>query len=310
MVRVSSMKICDIKTSKIAYEIYGEGETTIVIDVCLGSCSAEWWHIAKDLSKNFKMLVFDRAGYGTSTVSTLERTPKNVAAELNELLSKLNIKEKIILVGHSQGGLYSVQYALMYPEKVKGMVLVDPATPFDDEFKKSLTQDEYTSSGIDKTAGFKMGLTLSKIKLSFLFKPLLKKSPPFYYHKFEKEAETYMLKSATSLNTNKTALEEYKYSHDESSITNIKEAVANKGLKDMCIRIITHSSQVYVKELQQYVRLDQKTSEKIENKWQEIILKYMSLSSNTTSINAPNSGHFIHLTDYNVLKDAIYNLKI
>lgn len=97
------MNICDIGSSKIAYKVFGNGSKTIIIDCCLGSCSAEWWHIAKIFSKNFQILVFDRPGYGQSSISTLPRTPQNIANEIHKLLEKLKITKNIILIGHSQG---------------------------------------------------------------------------------------------------------------------------------------------------------------------------------------------------------------
>jgi pimeloyl-ACP methyl ester carboxylesterase len=302
------MKICDIKTSKIAYEIYGNAESTIVIDTCLGSCSAEWWHIAKDLSKNFRVLVYDRAGYGLSKRSTLIRTPRNIALELNELLSTLNINDNILFLSHSQGSLYCIQYALMYPQKIKGLILLDPATPYDEIFKQDLSESEYQMSGIDKTQGYKIGLIFSKLKLGFLFKSIFKKSPPFYYYRYEKEAEKYILKSLIETDTYKTALEEYKYTHQENEIKHLREAINNKKLGNIPMTIITHCSKIYIEELQKYCKLDIKTATKIENKWQEIMLKYIGLSKNSKALIAPNSGHFIHLTDYNIVKKAIFEI--
>lgn len=32
----------------------------------------------------------------------------------------LGIEEDIVIIGHSQGGLNAIEYALMYPDKFKG----------------------------------------------------------------------------------------------------------------------------------------------------------------------------------------------
>lgn len=106
---------------------------------------------------------------------TKERTPQNIALELNSLLVSLNINENIILLGHSQGGFYSLQYALMYSPKVIGMILLDPVTPYDSEFIRQLTADEYKKSGVDKTFDLKLGLWLTSLKLGFIVKSMLKK---------------------------------------------------------------------------------------------------------------------------------------
>lgn len=40
------MNFIDIEGTKIAYNIWGTGSKTIIIDTAIGTCSAEWWHIA------------------------------------------------------------------------------------------------------------------------------------------------------------------------------------------------------------------------------------------------------------------------
>ncbi len=51
--------------------------------------------------------------------------------------------------------------------------------------------------------------------------------------------------------------------------------------------------------------MDKKTAQKIEDLWQDIMKRYLDLSSETEHIIAPNSGHYIHLTDFKVLKNTI-----
>jgi pimeloyl-ACP methyl ester carboxylesterase len=296
---------CDIGSARIAYEIYGNGGKTLVIDACLGSCSAEWWHIAEALSNNCKILVYDRAGYGGSSVSTLERTPRNVAVELNKLLSALGIDKEVIIMGHSQGGLYAVEYAIMYPGNVKGLILLDPATPYDNEFKEKLTADEYKRSGVDKTVTFRSGLIIASLGLGFAFRPLFKKAIPFYYYKFSDSAEEYLLKSYCKKNRYKTALAEYKSVQDGKDTTDIEKAVINSSLKNIPVKLITHSSDFYIKELEYFGNMDGNTARKIEYLWQDIMKRYLSLSGDAEHIIAPNSGHFIHLTDFDVLRDTV-----
>lgn len=67
----------------------------------LNSCGAEWWHIGEKLSHRYTVLINDRAGYGESSMSQLNRRPQNIAKELHQLLSRLEVEEKIVLIGHS-----------------------------------------------------------------------------------------------------------------------------------------------------------------------------------------------------------------
>jgi Predicted hydrolases or acyltransferases (alpha/beta hydrolase superfamily) len=299
------MDYCNIGSANIAYKIYGSGNKTLVIDSCLGSCSAEWWHIGEALSGKYKILLYDRAGYGNSTVSAFLRTPRNIALELNELLKSLNMNKNIVILGHSQGGLNAIQYATMYPEQVRGLILIDPATPFDNEFKEKLSTTEYKKSGVDKTMTLKIEIAAMSLGLGFVFKPLLKKSPPFCYYEFSDEAKNYILGALCKKNTYKTALAEYGFAHNEEDTQNILETVKNSTLQDMPVILLTHSSDFYIKELEHFANLNLQTAQKIEFLWQEIMKRYLSLSSNTRHITATNSGHYIHLTDYEILRNSI-----
>jgi pimeloyl-ACP methyl ester carboxylesterase len=299
---------CDIGSAKIAYRLFGNGKKILVIDAGLSSCSAEWWHIAETLSDKYRILLYDRAGYGESSLSSLERTPENIALELDKLLNLVGIEKDFILIGHSQGGLYAIEYAFTYCNKVKGLILLDPATPFDDMFREKLTAEEFKNSGVNKTFSYKAGLFIASVGLGFILKPLLKKSPPFYYYNFANDASQYILKALTRKNTYKTALAEYASTHNGVDTADIVKAIDTSALNTMPARIITHSSDFYIKELKYYGNMDEPTAKKVEHLWQDIMKKYLALSSNTQHIIAPNSGHYIHLTDFEVLKSTIDSL--
>ena len=101
------MKPCiiQISSAQLACEIYGEGKVTLVIEMGLGAVMAEWRRLAKRLSERHTVLLYQRAGYGDSSVSALARTPGNIASELYQLLQQLPHEEKLTLLAHSQGGL-------------------------------------------------------------------------------------------------------------------------------------------------------------------------------------------------------------
>lgn len=299
------MDYYDIGSAKIAYKFFGSGGKILVVDTCLGSCSAEWWHIAEALSEEYRVFLYDRAGYGESSMSAIERTPRNIALELDKLLNLTGIDKDFILIGHSQGGLYAVEYAYTYPDKVKGIILLDPATPFDNMFKEKLTAEEFKKGGVDKTVSFKAGLIITSLGLGFAIKPLLKKAPPFYYYNFSSDASKYLLKALSRKNTYKTALAEYASTHNDADTADVVKAVDTSALRDMPVKLITHSSDFYIKELKYFGNMDEQTAKKVEYLWQDIMKKYLALSSDAEHIIAPNSGHYIHLTDFEVLKNAI-----
>lgn len=51
--------------------------------------------------------------------------------DLALLLDKTPVKGPVVLVGHSLGGLYATHFADLHPDRVAGMVLMDPSQPGD-----------------------------------------------------------------------------------------------------------------------------------------------------------------------------------
>ena len=90
-----------------------------------GDFSYDWSFVQTETAKFTRVCTYDRAGYAWSEAGPMPRTMQQIAAELHAGLKKLGIKGKIILVGHSLGGLITRVYARQYPEDVIGMVLVD-----------------------------------------------------------------------------------------------------------------------------------------------------------------------------------------
>ncbi|MBA2711757.1 MAG: alpha/beta hydrolase [Tatlockia sp.] len=109
-----------------------------------GSDLSEWknnktfFNCVKNLGSIF---LYDRPGLGKSP-SYLRFSSKNPLTaklgyeHLSQLLSEKKIQPPYILVAHSYGALYAGYFALMKPELVKGLLLVDPA-PRDFYFSES-----------------------------------------------------------------------------------------------------------------------------------------------------------------------------
>lgn len=71
-------------------------------------------------------LLYDRYGYGNSEKLVkpheLNYFEQEAVTILPEVIEKLNIKNKLILIGHSDGGTISMLYASEYPGKVNGLI--------------------------------------------------------------------------------------------------------------------------------------------------------------------------------------------
>jgi len=73
-------------------------------------------------SQGFNVLSVDLPGHGNSEGPSLKSIEK-ISDWIKSLMLKINI-EKIIIIGHSQGGLVGIDFSSRYPELIEKIVLV------------------------------------------------------------------------------------------------------------------------------------------------------------------------------------------
>lgn len=105
----------------IYYEIHGEGEPLLLIEG-LGYATWMWYKQMDELSKHFKVIVFDNRGVGETEKPDMEYSIELFADDTAELLSALKINKAHIL-GVSMGGFTAQEFALKYPEMVDKLIL-------------------------------------------------------------------------------------------------------------------------------------------------------------------------------------------
>jgi pimeloyl-ACP methyl ester carboxylesterase len=299
------MPLTTTTASNLAFRTFGTNGPVLVIEHALAATQAEWWHLAERWADRFRVLTYDRAGYGRSPADPLPRTPANIASALHALLEQTFPGEAVTLIGHSQGGLYAQQYARLFPERVERLILLDPLSARDHLFATRLTPAEYAKSGVDKSRPLRMGARVCSWGLGFLFRSLLKKSPPFYYFKdFSAEATNYILSSLTSARHYRTALEENRLAHTPEHIADLADAAGFPA--HLPVTLLTHHPATVIDEIMYYGQATRPEAEKIEQLWQEIMLEYMTFSKSVVHWQATRSGHFIHLTEPELLEKALF----
>jgi pimeloyl-ACP methyl ester carboxylesterase len=144
----------EVNGFKLFVKLYGEkkDKPTVVMDAGYGDYSKAWSSIIQEISMLTEVLVYDRAGLGKSEKSPNHRTSQEMVKELNELLTRMEIKPPYLLVGHSFGGVNTRIYTTEYPNDVAGLILVD-STPEDykDRFLPTMPkkfQDSYNNQFI------------------------------------------------------------------------------------------------------------------------------------------------------------------
>ena len=102
------------------------GKTAVVLHG-KNFCSATWEQTIKALSgKGYRVIAPDQIGFCKSTKpERYQYSFQALSENSHALLASLGIKD-VILIGHSTGGMLAARYALMYPNDVSALVLVDP----------------------------------------------------------------------------------------------------------------------------------------------------------------------------------------
>ena len=296
-------RIADLSTGKVSYRMYqGPASDCVVVMTALGSCSAEWWHLAERWSKERPTLLYDRGGYGLSEPGERARTPDTIARELKALLDALHIS-CIRLFGHSIGGLYAYRFALVNPDTVRSIILLDPVFPDSDRLREEISEEEYKRSGIEKEGNVKILKALTSLGLGFLLKPLLKKAPPFrYYSGFTTEAEKRILSNAVQRKTILTVENEYSWIKDRPMMRQIRIV---PGSLRAPITMILHTPDVLIREMETVGKVPRGTGEKVERIWSDLMREYLVTSEDSREVQARNSAHFIHLSDPECLEEAL-----
>ena len=113
------VKVNDIQ---IYYEVHGEGFPLLMI-MGLGA-NVDWWdpRMVQELSKKFKLVMFDNRGAGRTDVSDKRYTIKLFANDTAGLMDTLGIARAHV-IGVSMGGMIAQEMVLNYPEKVEKLVL-------------------------------------------------------------------------------------------------------------------------------------------------------------------------------------------
>jgi pimeloyl-ACP methyl ester carboxylesterase len=108
----------------IHYQRKGEGGDIVLVHG-ITSCLAQWYvKIFPELAREYSVTAYDLRGHGLSDITAHGYSSLSMAEDLKALLNYLGI-EKTRLIGHSFGGAISLHFALLNPERVEGIVLLD-----------------------------------------------------------------------------------------------------------------------------------------------------------------------------------------
>uniref|UniRef100_UPI00404A0F89 alpha/beta fold hydrolase n=1 Tax=Flavobacterium sp. TaxID=239 RepID=UPI00404A0F89 len=128
------MKNTFYKNTKISYSDTGKGSAIVLLHGFLEN-STMWHAHVTELAKKHRVICLDLLGHGATDCLGYVHTMEDMADAVHHVLHELKIR-KAILVGHSMGGYIALAFAELYPEMMKGLVLMNSTSKADSEERK------------------------------------------------------------------------------------------------------------------------------------------------------------------------------
>lgn len=122
-------RLVDVGGHELHIHATGSGGPTIVLEAGASCHYGVWSWIQPELSKQARVISYDRAGLGFSQPTQGARDAASVARELHLLLTRAGEAGPYLLVAHSYGALFASEFAQLYPRETAGIVLIDGTHP-------------------------------------------------------------------------------------------------------------------------------------------------------------------------------------
>ncbi len=123
------------KNTKIHYSEYGKGNAVVLLHGFLEN-STMWKDLVPVLSKKNRVIAIDLLGHGQTDCLGYVHAMELMAETVNAVLTHLKIRRSVF-IGHSMGGYVALAFADLFPDKVKGLCLMNSTAKPDTKEKRA-----------------------------------------------------------------------------------------------------------------------------------------------------------------------------
>ena len=120
----------------MSYVDEGLGEVIIISHGIFGGYDQGFENLYSIFGENYRKIAISRFGYPGSTLP-VEPTPNNQAEVFLNLIDTLQI-DKVFIITASAGGAAGIKFALNYPDRINGLILLSSAVPSIPKTKKEI----------------------------------------------------------------------------------------------------------------------------------------------------------------------------
>lgn len=122
------------KNITIDYTATGKGTAVVLLHGFLEN-QTMWQYLAPVLATKYRVITIDLLGHGNTDCLGYVHTMEDQADMVHHVLHELKIR-KSVLIGHSMGGYVALAFAELYPDNVKGLVLLNSTSRADSDERK------------------------------------------------------------------------------------------------------------------------------------------------------------------------------
>jgi len=123
-------QMVDIGGRKMHLDCRGAGSPTVILESGLDTNGSLAWEKVQDqIAQLTRTCSYDRAGVMWSEPKAEPQDADGVVADLHATLVAAGITGPLVMVCHSLGGPYIMNYTRKYPDEVQGLVFVDCSHP-------------------------------------------------------------------------------------------------------------------------------------------------------------------------------------
>lgn len=124
-------KLINVGEAKLNVYTEGNSDTTIIFMAGSGVSTPglEYKPLYSLMSKQYRIAVVEKSGYGLSESTGTQRTVENIVEESRLALKNAGILPPYVLAPHSYSGLEAIWWANTYPDEVKALLSIDMIVP-------------------------------------------------------------------------------------------------------------------------------------------------------------------------------------
>jgi pimeloyl-ACP methyl ester carboxylesterase len=117
------------KYGDIQYRVVGKGPAVLISHGITGGVDQAEYLVTRyrNIDQRYRVIYLSRFGYLKSSLPE-NATPRLQAGAYKELLDHLGIN-RVTIVGNSAGGASAMWFAIDYPERTNGLILISSAVP-------------------------------------------------------------------------------------------------------------------------------------------------------------------------------------